>query len=60
MIRNNHMRRSACLVINPIAVNKVEVLLNFTQVGQASDYNGTYIKLHVFILVQLLLFSGVV
>ena len=56
MIRNkytgcslNVMRQSACLVINPIAVNKVDVLLNCTPVGPALDNAGPDIKLFILV-----------
>ena len=39
------MRQSACLVLNPITVYRYGFLFNCTTVGQASDYDGSGIKL---------------
>ena len=39
------MRQSACLVLNPITVNSYGFLFNCTTVVQASDYDGSDVKL---------------
>ena len=39
------MRQSACLVLNPITVYSYGFLFNCTMVGQASDYDGSDVKL---------------
>ena len=46
----NVMRQSACLVFNPIMVDKYAAFFNCTPVGRASDYDDLDIKL--FILVR--------
>ena len=39
------MRKSACLVLNPITVYSYGFLFNCTTVGQTSDYDGSDVKL---------------
>ena len=39
------MRHFACLVLNPITVSSYGFLFNCTTVGQASDYDGSDVKL---------------
>ena len=41
------MRQSACLMINPITVDNVAALFNYTPVDRASDFDGTDLKLFV-------------
>ena len=45
----NVMRQSACLVINPITVNNFAALFNCTPVDRVSDYDGTDIKLFIYL-----------
>ena len=40
------MRQSACLVLNPITVYSYGFLFNCTTVGQASDSDGSDVKLY--------------
>ena len=42
----NIMRQSACLVVNPITVNKYGFLFNCTAVGQASDLMTALTLIH--------------
>ena len=39
------MRQSACLVLHPITVYSFGFLFNCTTVGQATDYDGSDVKL---------------
>ena len=43
----NVTRQSTCLVFNPIMLDNYAALFNCTPVGQASDYDGTDIKLFI-------------
>ena len=43
----NVMRKSACLVFNPITVNNYDSLFNCTPMGRASDYDGLDLKLFI-------------
>ena len=45
----NVMRQSACLVINPITVDKFTALFNCTPVNRASDYDGPDLKLFILV-----------
>ena len=43
------MRQSACLVFNPIMVDKYAAFFNCTPVGRASDYDGLDLKLFILV-----------